>query len=58
MHEKIHQYDITVIYVTLNSNLFNILLSLDIGLPKYRLGEFCTLQFSKTTFYRPHNNAC
>ena len=42
MHLKIHHYDVTVIYVTLNENLCNALLSIDIGLPKYLLGEFCT----------------
>ena len=43
MHLTIHNYDVAVIYVTLNVKLFDALLSLDIGLPKYLLGEFCTL---------------
>ena len=44
--KKIHHYGvtgITVIYVTLNVYLCNALLSLDIGLPKYLIGELCTL---------------
>ena len=56
MHLTIHYYDVTVMYVTLNFKLFNALLSIDIGLPKYLLGEFCILYFSKPTFYKPHNN--
>ena len=38
----INHYYVTIIYATLNVLLFNSMLFLDIGLPKYLLGEFYT----------------
>ena len=49
---------VTLIYVTLNVLLFNTVLSLDIGLPKYLIGEFCTLLLYKTTLHKPHDIVC
>ena len=43
MRLKIYLFDVTVIYVTLNVLLFNGVLSLYIGLPKYLIWGFVKL---------------